>query len=132
VHIPLPAKAFSFGWAAMTEARIIHLNIVRPSTRKNRIPGAVRLMLKSALFTTIGGRDAGKEVVVAKAGLILVAIGVVSAVALWSKSSAVNGLPVAQSISIRELHMLANPGSLPIQQVDDQSVIYEPSTQQQN
>jgi hypothetical protein len=113
----------------MTEARIIHLKIVRPSTRKNRIPGAVRLC---SLFTTIGGRDAAKEVVAAKAGLILVAIGVVSAVALWSKSSAVNGLPVAQSISIRELHMLANPGSLPIQQVDDQSVIYAAVMQQQN
>ena len=81
--------------------------------RGTGIPEAVRSMLKSALFTRIGGRDAGNEVIVTKAGPVLVAIGIVSAVALWPKSP-VNDLPAAQSISIRELHMLANPESLPI------------------
>jgi len=100
--------------------------------RGTGIPEAVRSMLKSALFTRIGGRDAGNEVIVTKAGPVLVAIGIVSAVALWPKSSVVNDLPAAQGISIRELHMLANPESLPIQEVDDQSVIYPASTQQQN
>lgn len=93
---------------------------------------SVRSMRRDAFFTRTAGRDAGKAVIVTKAGLVLVATGIVSAVALWSKSPAVNDLPAAQSISIRELHMLASPESLPIQQVDDQSVIYAASTQQQN
>jgi hypothetical protein len=55
---------------------------------------------------------------------IVVALGLTVAIGLWSKSSAVNGSPTVQTISIQELHALAHLEGLPIQHFEDKSVIY--------
>ncbi len=59
-----------------------------------------------------------------KIGVALVSLGIVCAIALWAKSPAVNGFPTAPSISVQEMHLLAASENLPIQEVEDQSVIY--------
>jgi hypothetical protein len=58
-----------------------------------------------------------------KIGLVLVSLAIVATIMLWPKSPAVTATPTAQSISIQELHMLA-PLNLPMQQIDDFSIIY--------
>jgi hypothetical protein len=56
-------------------------------------------------------------------GLIVIALGVVGTV-LWLKSPSLNGSPTAHSISIQELHIRAHLENLPIQEIDDQTLIY--------
>jgi hypothetical protein len=115
----------------MTEAQIIHLKIARPSTRKTGILEVVST-LKNTLLRPSGGYDVGKKPNVLKFGLLLAALGIASGTVFRLKPPAVNGLPASQTISIRELHTAAHPENLPIQEVDDLSVIYPKSAQQLN
>jgi hypothetical protein len=59
-----------------------------------------------------------------KTSILLVALGIAGGIVLWSKSPAVTASPPSQSISIQEMHALAHVGSLPVQQFEDQSLIY--------
>jgi hypothetical protein len=110
----------------MAEAEIIRLTIGGPpSTTKTGTFEILRSALKSTARKWLA-RDGSwrKEVTMIKIGLVLVSIGIVSVIVLWPKSPAVTATPKAQSISIQELHMLASLADLPMQQIDDLSVIY--------
>ena len=56
--------------------------------------------------------------------MLLVALGIVGGIVLWSKSPAVKGSPTVQTMSIQEVHALAHMESLPIQEFEDHSLIY--------
>jgi hypothetical protein len=60
----------------------------------------------------------------AKLSTLVVALAAVSAIMLWSKSPAGNRSPNAVRISPQELHALAYLDGLPIQDDEDQSLIY--------
>jgi hypothetical protein len=55
---------------------------------------------------------------------LIVALAAVSAIMLWSNSPAGNRSPNADRISPQELHALAHLEGLPIQDYEDQSLIY--------
>jgi len=117
----------------MAEAQIIQLKIARSSLRRKTgdfriIP--IRktaqaalpmgpLQLRGATFTRID-----------KIALTLVALGIVSCIVLWSKSPAIDASSRAQRISIQEIHALVHPEDLPVQQFEDQSLIYPAPAQQ--
>jgi hypothetical protein len=62
--------------------------------------------------------------------LMVITLGIVVGMMLWLKSPALDGSPTAHSMSIQELHMLAHLENLPIQEIDDQSLIYPALAQQ--
>jgi hypothetical protein len=100
----------------MTEARIIQMKIVKSSTRKTGCSKIIQPKLKSSFFK--------KDIHLLKIGTLIVALGIAGGTVLWSKSPAVNRLGTAQMISIQELHALAHLKGLPVQQFEDQSLIY--------
>jgi hypothetical protein len=59
-----------------------------------------------------------------KIGLVLVSLGIVCVIALWAKSPAITGAPTAQSISIEELHRVADHKNMPTQELEDHTFIF--------
>jgi hypothetical protein len=118
-----------FGNLIVAEAQIIQLKIARPSLRRktgNPIEKTAQaaltmgpLHLKGAIFTRID-----------KIALTLVALGIACSIVLWSKSPVINASPTAQTISIQEIHALVRHEDLPVQQFEDQSLIYPALAQQ--
>jgi hypothetical protein len=113
----------------MVEAQIVQLKIARSSLRRktgNPIEKTAQaaltmgpIQLKGAIFTR---ND--------KIALPLVALGIACCIVLWSKSPAINASPTAQTISIQEIHALVHHEDLPVQQFEDQSLIYPALAQQ--
>jgi hypothetical protein len=116
----------------MAQAQIIQLKIARSSKRKTgnfRIIPIKKtaqaaltmgpLQLKGTIFTCI-----------LKIVLPLVALGSACCIVLWSKSPAIDASSRAQRISIQEIHALVHPEDLPVQQFEDQSLIYPAPAQQ--
>ena len=56
--------------------------------------------------------------------MLLVALGIVGDIVLWSKSPAVKGSPTVQTMSIQDIHALAHMENVPIQEFEDYSLIY--------
>jgi hypothetical protein len=87
--------------------------------------------LKNAVGKWFTHYDRGhKEVNVIKISLVLVSLGIAAAIVLWPKSPAVTATPTAPSISIQELHRLIPLHGLPVQQLEDQSLVYSGSAEQ--
>ena len=61
--------------------------------------------------------------------LLLVTLGIAAGILVWLNASAVNRSPAPSSISIQELHILAHLEGLPIQQIEDQSLVYPAAEQ---
>jgi hypothetical protein len=75
-------------------------------------------------------RSGTKEINMIKISLVLVSLGIAAAIVLWPKSPAVTATPTAPSISIQELHRLIPLHGLPVQQLEDQSLVYSGSAEQ--
>src|ERR1700737_5419135 len=72
-------------------------------------------------------RSGTKEIKKCKIRLFLVSLGIAAAIVLWPKSPAVTATPTAPSISIQELHRLIPLHGLPVQQLEDQGLVYSGS-----
>ena len=112
---------------------------IRPSWRQRRVgtkliwDQALRLARNpevQTIQTKIVSSPTRQTVKMLEISLLLVALGIVGGIVLWLKSPAIKGSSAAQSISIQELHMLAHLESLPIQELEDQSLIYPTLAQQ--
>ena len=59
-----------------------------------------------------------------KISMLLVALGIAGGIVLWSRSPSVIGSPTATKMSIQEIHALAHQENLPVQEFEDQSLVY--------
>jgi hypothetical protein len=66
----------------------------------------------------------------AQLSTLVVALAAVSAIMLWLNSPVANRSPNAERISPQELHALAHLEGLPIQDYEDQSLIYPARTEE--
>jgi hypothetical protein len=66
----------------------------------------------------------------AKLSTLVVALAAVSAIMLWSNSPAGNSSPNTDRISPQELHALGHLEGLPIQDHEDQGLIYPARAEQ--
>ena len=60
-----------------------------------------------------------------KIAMLVTAVGIIAAgFVMWWKAPELRGRPTTQGISIQELHSLAHQEGLPVQQFEDESLVF--------
>jgi hypothetical protein len=59
-----------------------------------------------------------------KIAILLIGLAIVAGIVLWSKSPTVDAVTTTQGMSFAEMHARAHLESLPVQEFEDQSLIY--------
>jgi hypothetical protein len=59
-----------------------------------------------------------------KTAMLVIALGIAVGFVLWSFAPEIKGQSTARNMSIQELHALTHQEGLPVQQFEDQSLIF--------
>ena len=59
-----------------------------------------------------------------KTAMLVIVLGIAVGFVLWSFAPEIKGRSTARNISIQELHALAHQEGLPVQQFEDQSLVF--------
>jgi hypothetical protein len=113
----------------MAQAQIIQLKIARSSMSKTGNFRIIPIKKTAQAALPIGPLQL-KVTRIHKIVLPLLALGIASCIVLVSKSPTIDASSRAQRISIQEIHALVHPEDLPVQQFEDQSLIYLAPAQQ--